>query len=160
MTSVIALEQIEIATLPFLPLLSERRRLPNVAACYLVLEGETVIYVGRSKNLYSRWRNYHQKGKDLRSRSTQLKIAWIECSNPSLIPALETALIEYFQPELNGKKTKQERAFIQVPINLEDKADFDAWCEANSTTMSEVVRKAIAPYILKGSELRQQSAAS
>lgn len=58
------------------------------------------------------------------------------------------------------RKLGRKREFIQVPINPEDKADFDAWCEANSTTMSEVVRKAIAPYIVKGSQLRQQSAAS
>jgi len=57
---------------------------------------------------------------------------------------------------MNGKKVLGEREFIQVPINPEDKADSDAWCEANSTTMSEVVRRAIALYIVKGGELRQK----
>ena len=58
------------------------------------------------------------------------------------------------------RKLDRKREFIQVPINPEDKADFDAWCEANSTTMSEVVRRAIAPYILKGSELRREKASA
>ncbi len=42
----------------------------------------------------------------------------------------------------------------------DEKAAFDAWCAANSTTMSEVIRSAIAPYIVKGVELRQQEIAS
>jgi hypothetical protein len=47
---------------------------------------------------------------------------------------------------------------VQVMMFPEDKAAFDAWCTANSTTMSDVIRKAITPYIVKGGELRQQEA--
>lgn len=61
---------------------------------------------------------------------------------------------------MGKRKLDRKREFIQVSINPEDKADFDAWCTANSTTMSEVIRRAIAPYIVKGSELRQQEVVS
>jgi hypothetical protein len=40
----------------------------------------------------------------------------------------------------------------------QEKAAFDAWCAANSTTMSDVIRQAIAPYVAKGRELEQMSA--
>ena len=54
------------------------------------------------------------------------------------------------------RKLERKREFIQVPINPHDKAAFDAWCAANQTTMAEVVRRSIAPYVLKGQELRPQ----
>lgn len=57
--------EINVSSLPLLAL-AERKRLPN-AACYLVLEGDPVIYVGRSA----------------------IKIAWLECSDPSLIPTIK-----------------------------------------------------------------------
>ncbi len=57
---------------------------------------------------------------------------------------------------MGKRKLDRKREFIQVPINPEDKAAFDAWCAANQTTMSEVVRRSIAPYVLKGQELRQE----
>lgn len=157
--SVITPESINIASLPSLAL-NDKKNLPSVSAIYLVLEGETIIYIGLAKNLYSRWRNYHQKMKHLRTRKTSLKIAWLECSDSDLMPAIEKALIAYFHPELNGKKTAEEIDYIQVVISKEDKADFNAWCEANYTTMSEMVRRAIAPYVVKGGELRKQEVAS
>lgn len=40
-------KSLDVAALPSLAL-NERKRLPNCAACYLVIEGETVIYVGQS----------------------------------------------------------------------------------------------------------------
>lgn len=53
--------------------------------------------------------------------------------------------------KLNNKKTEM----VQVMMFPEDKAAFDAWCTANSTTMSDVIRRAIAPYVVKGQELQQ-----
>lgn len=48
---------------------------------------------------------------------------------------------------------RPKTALIQIAINPEDKKAFDAWCEANSTTMSEVIRDYIAPYIAHGKEI-------
>ncbi|MFQ3629507.1 MAG: MerR family transcriptional regulator [Cyanobacteriota bacterium] len=47
---------------------------------------------------------------------------------------------------------------IQVAVEPDDKAAFDAWCMANSTTMSEVIRQEIAPYIAKGKKLLEDQA--
>lgn len=53
--------------------------------------------------------------------------------------------------KLDRKKTEM----IQVMVEPEDKAAFDAWCAAHSTTMSEVIRQQIAPFVKKGSELQR-----
>ncbi len=55
------------------------------------------------------------------------------------------------------KQLYRNKDFIQIVINTEDKAAFDAWCLANSTTMSDIIRREIAPYIAKGHELQQQA---
>lgn len=57
------------------------------------------------------------------------------------------------------RKLNKKREFIQVAIDERDKAAFDAWCAANSTTMSDVIRRAIAPYIAQGQEIQQEEAA-
>ncbi|GAP99302.1 hypothetical protein NIES2104_58630 [Leptolyngbya sp. NIES-2104] len=44
-----------------------------------------------------------------------------------------------------------------MAIEPDEKAAFDAWCMANSTTMSEVIRREIASYIVKGRKLLDDS---
>ena len=44
-------------------------------------------------------------------------------------------------------------AYLQVSILPDDKRAFESWCEANGLTMSEVVRREIAPHIAKGKKL-------
>ena len=97
----IAPETINIASLPFLPL-ANRRDLPNSAACYLVIEGEKIIYVGQAKSLLLRWQGHHRL-KDFKKRK-DVKIAWLIISDESLLREIETALIQWFQPELNAKQ--------------------------------------------------------
>lgn len=80
--------------------LADRRLLPNCMAVYLVLEGKTVIYVGQSASLVLRWQQHH-KLKQLKSRGTKIKVAWLECSDRSLLIVIESVLIKHFVPELN-----------------------------------------------------------
>lgn len=42
------------------------------------------------------------------------------------------------------KLERKKNQYIQIAIAPDEKAAFDAWCEANSTTMSEVIRREIA----------------
>lgn len=56
------------------------------------------------------------------------------------------------------KKLNKKTELIQIVVTPEDKVAFDAWCSANSVTMSDVIRREIAPYIAKGQELQQQAA--
>jgi|GEM_PF-2492132 hypothetical protein len=51
------------------------------------------------------------------------------------------------------KKLDRKKDYIQIVIEPDDKIAFEAWCIANSITMSEIIRKEIAPYIVKGKKL-------
>lgn len=90
---------VKLSALPSLPL-ADRRQLPNCAAVYLVLEGENVIYVGQSTSLILRWQG-HDKLKQLKSRGAEIRLAWLECNDPTLLRSIEAALIQWFKPELN-----------------------------------------------------------
>lgn len=93
--------------------ISERKKLPNIAACYLVLENENVIYVGQSTNLVLRWLNHH-KFKKFNERAKDIRIAWLECADSSLLKQIEIALIHWFDPELNSVNRKKSQALITI----------------------------------------------
>jgi hypothetical protein len=56
------------------------------------------------------------------------------------------------------KKLERKKDYIQIVIDTDDKIAFDTWCLANSTTMSEIIRKQIAPYVAKGRKLIEKQA--
>lgn len=115
---------IDFSTLPSLPLAS-RSALPPCPAVYFVLEGNHVLYVGRSVNLQQRWITHHRYSQ-LKGLNN-VRIAWLECSDPSLLPEIEAALIEYFQPSLNGElipfkipSTSLAKIMIYAPYDLKE----------------------------------------
>ncbi|MHC5819376.1 MAG: hypothetical protein ACYT04_26730 [Nostoc sp.] len=54
------------------------------------------------------------------------------------------------------KKLERQKDYIQFVVDTADKKAFEAWCSANSTTMSDVIRNEIAPYIVKGKKLLKE----
>jgi hypothetical protein len=54
------------------------------------------------------------------------------------------------------KKLERQKDYIQIAIDSDDKKAFDAWCAANSTTMSDIIRKEISPYVAKGKKLLKE----
>jgi hypothetical protein len=50
-------------------------------------------------------------------------------------------------------RANKDSDYIQIVIPKEDKIAFDRWCVSNSTTMSEIIRKEIAPYIQAGEKI-------
>jgi hypothetical protein len=56
-------------------------------------------------------------------------------------------------PNMPRRKLYKDSDYIQIVIAKEDKIAFDAWCEANSTTMSDIIRSEIASYVDKGKTL-------
>jgi hypothetical protein len=95
---------IDISALPSLPL-ANRSGLPTCPAVYFALEGDRVLYVGRASNLQQRWTTHHRYSQ--LKGINNVRIAWLECSDPSLLPEIEVALIEYFQPSLNGEPVQR-----------------------------------------------------
>jgi hypothetical protein len=110
--------------LPSLPL-TDRSQLPVCPAVYFALDGDRVLYIGRSVNLQQRWITHHRYSQ-LKGLNN-VRIAWLECSDPSLLPEIEAALIEYFQPSLNGElipfkipSTSLAKIMIYAPYDLKE----------------------------------------
>ncbi|WP_051039768.1 helix-turn-helix domain-containing protein [Synechococcus sp. PCC 7336] len=83
--------------------LEERGDLPECSAVYLAINGQDKVqYVGRSANLYRRWIQHHRLN-DL-SKGTGVRIAYLEV-DADLLDEVEAALIEWFDPPLNGLRT-------------------------------------------------------
>jgi excinuclease UvrABC nuclease subunit len=91
---------IDLSVLPSLPL-ECRSKLPPVACIYFAIDSMGQIqYVGRSANLRNRWTIHHRTNQ--LKQLEGVKIAWLEVSDPSLLPEIEAALINWFTPLLNG----------------------------------------------------------
>lgn len=151
---------IDPLSLPSLPL-KNRRSLPNCPAVYFVLAGERILYIGRAINLAQRWAAHH-RWNQLLQFDTLVKIAWIECSEVQLLDEIEAALIEQFNPELNGKPNlygKEGLAVIRIFMPSELREDFKTVCALEKSTMNKVVVELIEGYreqnkaLLKDSKL-------
>ena len=91
--------QVNPLALPSLPL-TEKQNLPRLPAIYFALgNSDEILYIGRSKNLAARW-NVHHRYTELKTIGN-VRIAWLHCSDESLLSEIEEALIKYFVPPLN-----------------------------------------------------------
>lgn len=86
--------------LPSLPLW-QRDNLPGLPAVYVVVEGEAVLYVGRTTNMYYRWLNHPIV--DVLGSLAIVHIVWYPCSE-SYLDALAWDMIKRFAPPLNRHK--------------------------------------------------------
>jgi hypothetical protein len=93
--------QIDVTALPSVQL-QDRRLLPNSPAIYFVLDAASnVQYIGRAKSLCIRWQVHHRL-TDFR-KIANVYIAYLAISDVTLLPQIERALIEYFDPPLNHR---------------------------------------------------------
>jgi excinuclease UvrABC nuclease subunit len=104
--------------IPFLALpwkrLQDRKQMPSCAAVYFVCDATgKVLYIGQSTNLLQRW-IFHNRLDQCRAVKA-CRIAWLEVSDPSLLPAIEEACIAYFCPPWNG--IQEEGARINLKIH-------------------------------------------
>ncbi len=91
--------QVNPLTLPSLPL-TKKQNLPGLPAIYFALgNSDEILYIGRSKNLAARW-NAHHRYTELKTIGN-VRIAWLHCSDESLLSQIEEALIKSFVPPLN-----------------------------------------------------------
>jgi hypothetical protein len=68
-----------------------------------------------------------------------------------MLISITTININMPRKKLSNKRTEM----IQVMVFPEDKVAFDRWCAANSTTMSDIIRRQIAPYVESGRRLKE-----
>ncbi|PHJ56373.1 hypothetical protein VF14_35065 [Nostoc linckia z18] len=113
------IEAVNPLTLPSLSL-QERRSLPECAAVYFVLNSSSeILYIGRANNLAQRWLAHH-RWTQLTAMGDGIRIAWLECSDPVLLPIIEIALIRHFQPILNNSPIPNvENGKGRIAVTLE-----------------------------------------
>lgn len=100
------LENIKLSELPSVYLL-DKDNLPNCAAIYFVSDSKgQVLYIGRTVNLASRWREHHRFNQLKRfNRKNRVSISWMTCSNDlNTLSNLENSLIKLYKPPLNWSK--------------------------------------------------------
>jgi predicted GIY-YIG superfamily endonuclease len=100
------LENLTLSELPSVYLL-EKSHLPNCAAIYFVFNSKgQVLYIGRTINLFERWREHHRFNQLKRfNRKDLISISWLTCANDiTTLSHLENQLIELYKPPLNWTK--------------------------------------------------------
>ena len=98
----IDLSTIDLKSLPWLPL-DEKTAFTKQSAIYFAIDSlSNVQYIGRSQNVHGRWASHHRY--DQLSTMGGVKIAYLFVDLPELLPEIEAALIEYFNPPLNTVK--------------------------------------------------------
>lgn len=86
--------------LPSLPIES-RKKFPQCSAIYFAIAGDKILYIGRATNLLKRWYGHHRQAE--LETIEGCRIAWLEVSDPGLLPAIEKALIQSFKPPSNNQ---------------------------------------------------------
>ena len=92
--------------LPSVPL-TQRNHVPACSAIYFALDSSNrVLYVGKAKNLASRWKNHHRlhKLKEINQESP-VRLAW-QTWNEADLSAAEKSLIMSLQPLLNNTEVE------------------------------------------------------
>jgi hypothetical protein len=97
------LRELNVLALPSVPF-QFKQHLPKATAVYLAYIEDTVLYVGQSVDVHTRWANHEVAEKialhqDLPS-NPDLRIGWVECPN-HLLDFVEIYLIGLLQPVLN-----------------------------------------------------------
>ena len=102
MVVVIDPSEIRLNALPSVTL-EDRAELTEAPSIYFAIDSQDVVqYIGRSINPQKRWLNHHRQS-DLEAMSG-VRIAYLTVES-DLLPAVEEALITYFEPSLNGQRT-------------------------------------------------------
>lgn len=127
---------LDLATLPFVPLV-QKAELPEVSGIYFAIDSlEQVHYIGCSSNLRRRWGSHHRK-RELESLEN-VRIAWIEIEDATLLKELEQKLIRHFAPPLNWSpaqtiyrnEPKDEKPTIETSspeIDLQRQYSLEYW---------------------------------
>lgn len=89
--------------LPSLPL-SERKFFPKkLSAIYFAIsKTNEILYIGRANCLHTRWSGYGHHRRIQLEELGGVRIAWMQVSDPALLPDIELKMINYFAPNLNG----------------------------------------------------------
>lgn len=104
----IDLTTVNTSSLPFV-LLEDHRNLPDTPCVYFAIDADDAIqYIGMSINPARRWNSHHRRAE--LAEMGGVKIAYLSVDTVGLLPEIEKALIEWFDPPLNGLQNLRNRA--------------------------------------------------
>ncbi|MEL6939496.1 MAG: hypothetical protein AAFO84_09915 [Cyanobacteria bacterium J06598_1] len=82
--------------------------LPRTSGIYAVLNGDRIMYIGRSTNLQRRWSSGHHRYEQA-ARLKNPRLAWTVVEKRAL-NSLENTFIHQYRPAWNGTKVQQTPA--------------------------------------------------
>ncbi len=129
--------------LPSLPL-DNYLQLPSYQAIYFVFSEDEIAYIGKTKNLTQRLKA-HNRRKQFTKMGDKTRIAWLECSDTQLLGQIETALINYFKPKLNG--TNNPDASDRLTVYFSDDTilkKIEEWAKEENRSASNLAATLLA----------------
>jgi excinuclease UvrABC nuclease subunit len=110
---------LNLSSLPWVPL-DATAGFPSQPGIYFAIDSLNQIqYIGRTGNIRGRWKRHHCYN-DLKAIG-EIKVAYLFIDAPELLPDVEAALIEWFNPPLNIqlRKVQQDRLIKQHKAKAE-----------------------------------------
>jgi len=149
--------EINLSTLPSVPL-KDRSQLPQSSGIYFAIDSlGTVQYIGRTNNLNQRWTQHHRHYQ--LSEIGLVRIAYLT-ADIDLLPSIEAALIQWFNPVLNGSDIKASpgsKIRISVCVDSKTKNDLDRLAKIRKRSLSnliEVLLEQAVEEAIKNGELK------
>jgi hypothetical protein len=114
--------------------LTDRKQLPQIPCIYFAIDPDNVVqYIGRSVNPRQRWQNHHRQAQLIGCR-----IAYMPC-DAALLDEVETALIEWFSPPLNGAQAPTKIPRAAVYLSPELKAQLEVLADKQNRSVSNLL---------------------
>lgn len=102
-------------------LLEARENFPEISCIYFAIDSSGQIqYVGRAVNLRNRWRKAHHHRTNELEKIGNIKIAWLEIEDSSLLFSIEAICIKQFKPLLNKTPCKQADNRNRITVNINE----------------------------------------
>ena len=96
--------------------ISDKSLLPTYSGIYFVVSEVEVIYIGKTKNLKTRWEDHHIRPK--LKKYFEVRVAWLPIEEDDL-DLVEKILIGLYWPELNKN----------IDVHLPKDEDFNKVCQ-------------------------------
>lgn len=84
--------------------LDDKTDLPSNPGLYFVIDGKTLLYIGRSKDLNQRWKSHHRY-KQIKAIAKNPQIAFLDVDDEDLL-WVERDVINRFKPVLNDTRVE------------------------------------------------------
>jgi excinuclease UvrABC nuclease subunit len=117
--------------------LQERSQLPTTPCIYFAIDSQGVVqYIGRTVNLQARWLKHHRYNQ--LAQSENIKIAYLSVE-PDLLPEVELALIEWFNPRLNQTEVISAKKRISLYLDEALKSNLERLAKIRKRSLSNLI---------------------